>query len=119
MADVAEILANRATAVSPNDAKEALRLFDVAFSWMYDGPPIDSISHAWEARPGTGRHINAVQGLYIGGQGFRTRYQDSAPVLPPPDQDVNGPTADQTHHFSAFLSMGINPNVHELVWLRP
>ena len=108
MADVAQELANRAMTLNPGDAQQALRQFDVAFSWMYHGPPMDSFAHERQAEPGTGRHIQPIQGLYIGGQGFQSRYQDSDPVLPPPGQDIHGPTADQTHHFSAHLSLGIN-----------
>lgn len=116
MADIAQEVANDAIAAAdsvPNATPEersinALAQFDHNFSLLYHGPRLNSYENMKIAAPGTGRALPDEQGRYIGGEGFQPRYQDSGPVLPPPGQHINGPTADQTHHFSAHLSLGIN-----------
>ncbi|HJP93641.1 MAG TPA: DUF4214 domain-containing protein [Pyrinomonadaceae bacterium] len=108
MADIAQAVADDAIRASNNSAHAALTAFDQNFSFLYHGPRLNSLANMRAAAPGTGRALPDDQGRYIGGQGFQPQYQDSAPALPPPNQDLQGPTADQTHHFSAHLSLGIN-----------
>ena len=108
MADIAQAVADDAIRASNNSAHAALTAFDQNFSFLYHGPRLDSLANMRAAAPGTARALPDDQGRFIGGQGFQPQYQDSAPALPPPNQDDQGPTADQTHHFSAQLSLGIN-----------
>ena len=114
MADVAQNIANAAIAYAHSifegkkgvgydglETNKAIRDFDDLFSYTYHGGPLRTLSDAWRWRGGTGRHINPTF-PYIGGAGFRSDFKDSG------TETYGGPDADQTHHFSAYLSLGIN-----------
>ena len=114
MADVAQNIANSALAYAHYtfedkkgvnydglEANMAIRDFDAGFSYTYHGGPLRTLNDAWRWRGGTGRHINPTY-PYVGGAGFRSDFKDSG------TETYGGPDADQTHHFSAYLSLGIN-----------
>jgi hypothetical protein len=117
MADVAQLWADvaiyEASAVhkslkklidtSAMEANHAVTKFDELFSYTYHGGPMLSYADAWKWRDGTGRHIRPTY-PYVGGAGFRADFKDSGREPSP----IGGPDADQTHHFSAYLSLGIN-----------
>ena len=104
MAYVAQHEANKALAQNPNDLKAALAQFDKGFATLYVGGPLTSSYQAYRWRGGDGRTINPHE-PYIGGDGFRNEYKDSGND---PNPKVAGPLADQTHHFAAYFSLGIN-----------
>ena len=116
MADVAQAAATDAINANPNNPQAALAQFDEVFSFLYHGPRMNSYENMKAAAPGTGRWLPPNNGQWIGGAGFQRRYQDSDPALPPPDQFVQGPESDQTHHFSAHLSLGINRRMFANEW---
>jgi YD repeat-containing protein len=101
MADVAQDIAN---SVDPDNYRKALAQFDRDFSYMYIGGPLTDIFQANKYKGGDGRNINKAF-PFTGGDGFRNEYKDSGSD---PDPLQAGPKADQTHHFAAFLSLGIN-----------
>jgi YD repeat-containing protein len=103
MADVAQNEANTAIYQNSNNFNAALSQFDRTFSTLYVGGPMVSLAEARRLSPGNLRTINPNE-PFTGGSGFKNEYKDSGPEPPP----IGGPTADQTHHFAAFLSLGIN-----------
>ncbi len=111
MADVAQLWAdyaiaqtNKMTHLFPKvRTKLAVKKFDELFSYTYHGGPLTGYVQAYSWRHGTGRHIKPEY-PYVGGEGFRQDFKDSGNEPPP----IGGPSADQTHHFSAYLSLGIN-----------
>ena len=104
MADVAQREADAALRSHPNDPQAALREFDKSFSTLYHGEPITNAFAARRVRGGDGRTITGVP---LDGSGFRNDFKDSG---------SDGPNSDQTHHFSAYLSLGVN-NDSGLQWL--
>jgi hypothetical protein len=104
MAYVAQHEANKALAQNPNDSNGALAQFDKTFATLYVGGPFTSANEAKRWKAGNGRTINPYE-PYIGGDGFRNEYKDSGTN---PDPKIAGPLADQTHHFAAYFSLGIN-----------
>ncbi|HKO99202.1 MAG TPA: DUF4214 domain-containing protein [Pyrinomonadaceae bacterium] len=98
MADVAE----DSTIYVGDDPQTALLNFDNEFSRLYHGGPIRTIADAQKYSPGDLRQINPYYAS--NGSGFKEEYRDSGPEPFP----IGGRNADQTHHFSAYLSMGIN-----------
>jgi YD repeat-containing protein len=104
MADVAQNEANDALMQNPNDARAALAQFDKTFSTLYVGGPFTSSYQAYRWRGGDGRTINPNY-PFTGGDGFRNEYKDSGHD---PNPLIAGPKADQTHHFAAYLSLGVN-----------
>jgi hypothetical protein len=103
MADVAQNEANTAIYQNPNDFNAALTQFDRTFSDLYVGGPMVSLAEAKRLSPGDLRTINRNE-PFTGGSGFRNEYKDSGTEPHP----IGGPKADQTHHFAAYLSLGIN-----------
>jgi hypothetical protein len=100
MADVAQQQANRALRANGNDPSRALSAFDKAFGTLYAGRPMASLSdvaHLAYYGP-VGRTINS---FYFGETGFKQGFMDTG-------DDTKGVNADQTHHFAAFFSGGIN-----------
>jgi YD repeat-containing protein len=112
MAYVAQHEANKALAQNPNDSNAALVQFDKTFATLYVGGPFTSANEARRWRGGTGRTIVPHE-PYIGGDGFRKEYQDSGTN---PDPKIAGPQADQTHHFAAYFSLGINEVQSAFAW---
>ena len=104
MADVAQNEADTALAQNPGNDSAALAQFDRTFSTLYVGGPITSSCQAYRWRGGTGRTINSSS-PFTGGNGFRKEYKDSGTNA---DPLIAGPQADQTHHFAAYFSIGIN-----------
>ena len=101
MADVAE----DSTENVGSDPKEALLNFDKEFSRLYHGGPITSIADAQKYAPGNLREINPYYASNA--SGFKEEYRDTGTEPHP----IGGRHSDQTHHFSAYLSMGINGRV--------
>lgn len=102
MADVAQQQANRALRQAHGNASGALGAFDLGFSRIYAGKPMDGISNAidlYQNGP-TGRTISSY---YQGGTGFKVQYMDTGADMLQGHSD-----ADQTHHFTAMFSAGIN-----------
>jgi hypothetical protein len=102
MADVAQQQANRALRQAHGDASKALGAFDLGFSRIYAGKPMDGISNAidlFQNGP-TGRTIGSY---YLGETGFKVRYMDTGA-----DMLEGHSNADQTHHFTAMFSAGLN-----------
>lgn len=97
MADVAQ---NSTNDIGP--ITEALRNFDNEFSRLYHGGPIRTIEDAQKFAPGDLREINPYYAS--NGSGFKEEFRDTGPEPHP----IGGRDADQTHHFSAYLSMGLN-----------
>lgn len=85
-----------------SDPQQALLNFDNEFSRLYHGGPIRSIADAQRYSPGTLRQINPYYAS--NGSGFKEEYRDTGTEPFP----AGGRNAEQTHHFSAYLSMGIN-----------
>jgi hypothetical protein len=103
MADVAQSEADTAMYQNPDNFDAALKQFDRTFSTLYVGGPMVSLAEAKRLSPGNLRTINPNE-PFTGGSGFRSEYKDSGSEPHP----IGGPRADQTHHFAAFLSLGIN-----------
>jgi hypothetical protein len=97
MADLASFVAMDAVRLT-NNAKSALEMFDREFSLLYHGPRMNSLANMNRARElAAAGNSNSIPDRYVGPTGFKPEYEDS----------VN-PDEDQTHHFSAHVSMGIN-----------
>jgi len=104
MADQAQDIANDALRLFGSDTKGALKYFDKHFSELYVGRAMpDTYVGAikffvgWlnrEFRP-------TINPYYLSGSGFRDEFIDS-------EKGVKNPASDQTHHFVAYLSAGIN-----------
>jgi hypothetical protein len=103
MADVAQNEANTAIYQNSNNFNAALTQFDRTLSTLYVGGPMVSLAEAKRLSRGDLRTINPSE-PFTGGSGFRDEYKDSGSEPHP----IGGPNADQTHHFAAFLSLGIN-----------
>jgi hypothetical protein len=104
MADVAQNEANDALMQYRDDPQGALKQFDKTFSTLYLGGPLTSSYQAYRWRGGDGRTINP-NFPFTGGDGFRKEFKDSGSST---DPLIAGPKADQTHHFAAYLSLGVN-----------
>ena len=104
MADVAQNEADDALMQNPGNDWAALQQFDKTFSTLYVGGPFTNSYRASRWRGGDGRTINP-NFPFTGGDGFRKEYKDSGSN---PDPLIAGPKADQTHHFAAYLSLGVN-----------
>jgi hypothetical protein len=109
MADIAQQEANLAMSASDGTMKDALRLFDEGFSKQYLGHPVRSVSDAWNLY-WNGVNDSHIESFYRGSTGFKDQYKDNQWGT------VNG--TDQTHHFAAYFSAGINnmqttANVHK------
>jgi hypothetical protein len=102
MADVAQQQANRALRANGNNPSRALAAFDRGFSRLYAGRSMASvrdIAHLAYYGP-VGRTINPY---YFGETGFKQGFMDTDP-----DNVSHHANADQTHHFTAMFSAGIN-----------
>ena len=102
MADIAEREADTANyrGTSPQNA---LRLFDNEFSRLYHGGPIRGLEDADKWKDGTGR-AEAMKYYASNGSGFKMQFRDTGPEEFP----LGGYGAEQTHHFSFYVSLGIN-----------
>jgi YD repeat-containing protein len=102
MADLAQQQANKALSQAHGDASKALGAFDLGFSRIYAGKPMDGISNAIDLfnNGPTGRTIGSY---YLGETGFKVQYMDTGA-----DMIKGHSNADQTHHFAAMFSSGIN-----------
>jgi hypothetical protein len=91
MADIAQAFANEALRNNPKNYKAAVREFDNSFSTLYAGRPMRTTRDVWTSYLfGIGRE----QILELRGDtGFKSKFRDGN---------------DQTHHFAALLSSGIN-----------
>jgi hypothetical protein len=94
MAGLAQTLANTALNFWRGDASAALIAFDMSFSQKYLGN--DGIGNSYEsARKFAQAPIGPTVPIwFLGEKGFRPQFQDGE--------------GDQTHHFAAFLTAGIN-----------
>ena len=104
MADVAQNEANDALMQNRGNDQAALDQFDKTFSTLYVGGPLTDSFEAFRWRGGTGRTINS-NFPFTGGDGFSEKYKDSGKNA---DPLIAGPKADQTHHYAAHQSLGIN-----------
>ena len=104
MADVAQNEADTALMQNPKNDAAALAQFDRTFSTLYVGGPFTDSYQASRWRGGDGRTINP-NFPFTGGDGFRNKYKDSGTNANPL---IAGPKADQTHHYAAYQSLGIN-----------
>jgi hypothetical protein len=104
MADVAQNEANDALMQNRGNDRAALAQFDRTFSTLYVGGPFTNSYQASRWKAGDGRTINRNY-PFTGGDGFRNEYKDSGSN---PNPLIAGPKADQTHHFAAYFSLGIN-----------
>jgi hypothetical protein len=102
MAAVAQQQANKALSQAHGDASKALGAFDLGFSRVFAGKPMDGISNAIDLfnNGPTGRTIASY---YLGETGFKVQYMDTGA-----DMIQGHSNADQTHHFTAMFSAGIN-----------
>ncbi len=102
MADVAQQQADEALQANGDNPAKALSAFDDQFGVIYDGTAMKSVSDEYNLfmHGPRGRTINH---RYLGETGFKLRFMDSGPENI--SQHYN---ADQTHHFGAFFSAGIN-----------
>jgi hypothetical protein len=98
---MADVAADSANEVGSNP-QQALLNFDNKFSRLYHGGPIRTIADAQRYSPGDLRQINPYYAS--NGSGFKEEYRDTGTEPFP----LGGRNAEQTHHFSAYLSMGIN-----------
>lgn len=96
MADVAQIEADTALAISRRNLGEALAIFDQGFSQRYIGHPIDSIPNAVDLVIEGGQHGRTVPNYYLGQRDFKDEFKDDER------------SADQTHHFAGYFSAGMN-----------
>ena len=93
MADMAQNVANESSTIEE---------FDEGFSYLYHGPRIQGYSSARVSQNGNEGTINPY--YRSNGSGFQERYRDTGTEPDP----IGGRYADQTHHFSFYLSVGIN-----------
>jgi hypothetical protein len=102
MADIAEQEANTALYRGSNESS-ALTFFDAEFSRLYHGGPIRGYNDAARWRNGEGRAAS-MRYYASNGSGFKLQYRDTGTE----DFPIGGLGAEQTHHFSFYLSLGIN-----------
>jgi RHS repeat-associated protein len=106
MADVAQVVANQAIASNPGNLAAALSDFDSAFSQLYYGRALQSKIDALKlynysqsdlsgASKGGGMNATITPSYNRRAEGFAPQF-------------VETPAGDQTHHFAAYLSAGIN-----------
>jgi hypothetical protein len=100
MAQIAQGYANDAIGAAKDDLKAALKKFDQNFSRFYVGSSIGStyrnVYDLWRASR-NGRLRPQADGFFQGTSDFKDEYIDT-----------RRPNEDQTHHFGAYLSAGIN-----------
>jgi hypothetical protein len=97
----AQTQAFKALRANPNDINKALDQFDTNFTSMYLAHPIKTKSQAYDMYS---RHGNVFGTSHNrGSTGFREEFLDSENGHVSRGNDV-----DQTHHFAAYMSSGIN-----------
>lgn len=106
MADIAQDVATVAIDRDRDDARSALEFFDAEFSRMYHGGPIKGYKDADRWRNGQGR-AQSMQYYASNGSGFKPEFRDTGKEPFP----IGGYDAEQTHHFSFYLSLGINTRI--------
>jgi hypothetical protein len=102
MAEVAEKVANLAIQATKGLNRNTLKMFDRIFSRLYLGNDGigETLGSAFDLY---GLHIRGTIGFsYKGQAGFKEKFKE------PNDEGVIEDNSDQTHHFAAFLSAGIN-----------
>jgi len=102
MAAVAQQQANRALRQTHGNASAALSAFDSRFAKIYAGLPMNSIANAIDLWNNGPIH-RTIGSRYLGETGFKTRFMDTDAAELAKHGD-----ADQTHHFAAMFSTGIN-----------
>lgn len=102
MANEAQWAANKAIEQARVDPRSgnALGWFDSIFSEQYLGHPIATLRQGWDLKSGTGLKGSKIDSFWRGSTGFKGDYKDS--------QWGSTNNGDQTHHFAAYLSAGIN-----------
>jgi hypothetical protein len=86
-----------------SDWEAALDFFDAEFSRMYHGGPITGPIEANRWKHGDRR--NPAMNYYASnGSGFKAVYRDTGNEEFP----IGGYGSEQTHHFSFYLSLGVN-----------
>jgi hypothetical protein len=105
MADIADQEANTAL-YRGSDPSSALGIFDGEFSRLYHGGPIRGYNDADRWRNGEGRP-KSMEYYASNGSGFKPQYRDTGHEGFP----IGGYGAEQTHHFSFYLSLGINTGI--------
>lgn len=103
MADIANQEANTALYRGDGDPFSALQFFDAEFSRLYHGGPIHGAADADRWKHGQGRP-KSMEYYASNGSGFKPQFRDTGNEGFP----VGGYGAEQTHHFSFYLSLGIN-----------
>jgi len=99
MAINAQNAANKALGSAHGDANKALRPFDDSFSKIYIGHAMHTYAQAIDLY----QHPPHNSSRYTGQTGFRDEFLDSEN-----GQIDRSPDTDQTHHFAAYFSGGIN-----------
>jgi RHS repeat-associated protein len=97
MAGIAQDEAETALAVAKDD--DVLRRFDEGFSERYLGHPVRTKSDGWDLYR-NGVNSSTIPSYYRGATGFKDEFKDS--------QWGRSRSTDQTHHFAAYFSAGIN-----------
>jgi len=102
MAALAQQQANKALSQAHDNASKALGAFDLGFSRIYAGKPMDGISNAYDLFM-HGPEGRTIDPYYVGETGFKVQYMDTDP-----EELAKHSDADQTHHFTAMFSGGLN-----------
>jgi RHS repeat-associated protein len=101
MARVAQGFANEALGATAGNPGAALSMFDQNFSRFYVGRSIGSTyTSAYELYRDRFRLHGTRDPYFAGSTGFKEMFRDS--------QFTRVNSSDQTHHFAAYLSAGIN-----------
>jgi hypothetical protein len=105
MAYAAQAIADLALDAQPGDVASAVVAFDTAFSTLYIGRPMRTLSDALALLQSGGEGRRFEPGSpYLGETGFRSAFFDSGPT----SAGREPIEVDQTHHVAAYLSAGIN-----------
>jgi hypothetical protein len=107
--------------------RSALREFDNEFASAYTGAPADGLYNTYRLWKNSGNVGRTAPMSDLGQDDFRTKFIDDVSIdnnggnifsarrqVPTPN-DMN---PDQVHHFSTYLSMGINGNLLAYDWHR-
>jgi hypothetical protein len=104
MANTAQSVADNALYKAGNDTSKALSIFDSRFSKLYAGYPMNNgINIARLRSSGGGGANREVDPYYFGQTNFKSEFMETDMA-----GNVLSGHHDQTHHFTAMFSGGIN-----------